>query len=501
MFRLKNLVKVVLPLLLLFLVACSSSEVAERPVYREIKDLYGKKVATATGSSQEAVLASKHPQIEALRFDTDADMLNALHTGRCEAIANDKHILSYFTNRLDGVVLLDEELFSVGVGFCFSKGKNVELREQFNAFIRQIKEDNLYNEIVDRWINNAHTATMPDIQLPDDPNPIRIATNTGGPPLVFMKDGEIVGFDVEIAKRFAASIGRGIVLSDMNFSAIIPSLVSGNQDMAMSGINITEERKKSVDFSDPYFQSHAVLMVRAENSEGYVGGSNNTNDKSLIHSVITGFKRNILEENRYKLILSGLKITIIISLLSCLFGTLLGALVCWMRMSSSKLMRMFGGIYISLMRGMPVLVLLMIMFYVVFAGTSVNPVTVAVITFGMNFAAYVSEMFRSAIESVDKGQTEAGVALGFTPLKTFIYIILPQAFKQVLPVFKGETISLVKTTSIVGFIAVQDLTKVGDIIRSRTFDAFFPLIMVAVLYFIISWAFAAVLDYIGKKAS
>jgi polar amino acid transport system substrate-binding protein len=153
------------------------------------------------------------------------------------------------------------------------------------------------------------------------------------------------------------------------------------------------------------------------------------------------------------------------------------------------------------MRGMPVLVLLMIMFYVVFAGTSVNPVTVAVITFGMNFAAYVSEMFRSAIESVDNGQTEAGVALGFTPFKTFIYIVLPQAFKQVLPVFKGETISLVKTTSIVGFIAVQDLTKVGDIIRSRTFDAFFPLIMVAVLYFVISWIFAAVLDYIGKKVS
>ena len=91
--------------------------------------------------------------------------------------------------------------------------------------------------------------------------------------------------------------------------------------------------------------------------------------------------------------------------------------------------------------------------------------------------------------------------MGFTPFKTFIYIILPQAFKQVLPVYKGEVISMVKTTSIVGFIAVQDLTKVGDIIRSRTFDAFFPLIMVAVLYFIVSWVFAAFLDYIGKKVS
>ena len=201
------------------------------------------------------------------------------------------------------------------------------------------------------------------------------------------------------------------------------------------------------------------------------------------------------------MIFEGLKISAIISLLSGLFGTLLGALICWMRMSSYAVIRRFAGLYISLMRGTPVLVLLMMMFYVVFAGTSVDAVMVSVITFGMNFAAYVSEMFRSSIESVDRGQTEAGIALGFSPVKTFCYIVMPQAFKQVLPVYKGELISLVKMTSIVGYIAVQDLTKVGDIIRSRTFDAFFPLVMVAILYFILSWIFAEILNFIGKKVS
>ena len=499
--KMKNILKFVLPLLLFFMTACSSSEVEQKPVYREIKDFYGKKVAATTGSSQESVLASEHPQIEILRFDTDADLLNALLTGKCEAIAFDYHIYTYFKQVMDNVAAMEEKLFSVGVGACFGKGYNEELREQFNVFLRQIKEDGTYDQIVDRWIHNAHTAVMPDIPVPSDGKPLRIATNTGAPPLVFVKDGELVGFDVEILKRFAASIGRSIVWSDMNFSALIPSLVSRTQDIAMCGINITDERKKSVDYSDPYFDCYSILVIREENSEGYVAGSGSAKGETFIQSVVSGFKRNILEENRYLLIWDGLKITVIISLLACLFGTLLGALVCWMRMNRNKYLRMFSNVYIALMRGMPVLVLLMIMFYVVFAGTSLSPITVAVITFGMNFAAYVSEMFRSAIESVDKGQTEAGVALGFTPLKTFIYIILPQAFKQVLPVFKGETISLVKTTSIVGFIAVQDLTKVGDIIRSRTFDAFFPLIMVAVLYFLISWLFAAVLDYIGKKAS
>ena len=497
----KEITKVVLPLLLFVLTACSSTDVAEKPVYRQISDLYGKKVACTIGSSQEANLSANHPQIEILRFDTDADLLNALSTYKCEGATFDYHIYAYFNQIMGGLTTLEEPLFRVGIGASFGKGVNVELREQFNAFIQQLKDQGIYDQMIDRWINNAHTSTMPDIPVPVDGKPLRVGTHSSAPPLVFMKDGEFVGMDIELVKRFAAHIGRPVVFSDMNFSALIPSLVSGTQDMIICGINITEERKLSVDFSDPYYYCNAVMVIRKENSPGYVSGSDNPQKGSFIESVKTGFKRNILEEKRYMLILDGLKITVIISLLSCLLGTLLGALVCWMRMSRRKFLNWIANIYIALMRGMPVLVLLMIMFYVIFAGTSVNPVTVAVITFGMNFAAYVSEMFRSAIESVDKGQTEAGVALGFTPFKTFIYIVLPQAFKQVLPVFKGETISLVKTTSIVGFIAVQDLTKVGDIIRSRTFDAFFPLIMVAVLYFIISWLFAAILDFIGKKAS
>ena len=117
----------------------------------------------------------------------------------------------------------------------------------------------------------------------------------------------------------------------------------------------------------------------------------------------------------------------------------------------------------------------------------------------MNFSAYVAEMFRSSIEGIDKGQTEAGLSLGYTPVRTFTKFVMPQALANVLPVYKGELISLIKNTSIVGFIAVQDLTKVGDIIRSRTFDAFFPLVMVAVLYFALAWIFTVALDLIGPK--
>ncbi len=219
---------------------------------------------------------------------------------------------------------------------------------------------------------------------------------------------------------------------------------------------------------------------------------------SLLASFTGSFYSNIIQEDRYLILLDGLKTTAIISVCATLFGTLLGGLVCFMRMSPNRALSAMAKVYISILRGMPVLVFLMLMFYVVFASVDINPVIVSVIAFGMNFAAYVAEIYRAGINSIDKGQTEAGIAMGFTRVNTFIFIILPQTIQRILPVYKGEFISLVKMTSVVGYIAVQDLTKASDIIRSRTFDAFFPLVMVAILYFFISWVLMLSLEYVER---
>jgi polar amino acid transport system substrate-binding protein len=260
-------------------------------------------------------------------------------------------------------------------------------------------------------------------------------------------------------------------------------------------MSITEERSRNIAFSDPYFETRTVV---ATIDKSIANGTEDGN-QGFFEGVKNSFVSNIIHENRYMLILEGLKTTIIISIFSILLGTLLGALVCWMKMNRRKWLSGIADIYISVMRGTPVLVLLMLMFYVFLAKVNINGVYVAVITFALNFAAYVSEMFRTAIQSVDRGQTEAGIALGFSPVQTFVNIIMPQAIQKVLPVYKGEMISLIKTTSIVGYIAVEDLTKVSDIIRSRTFDAFFPLLMVAILYFVLSWIFGKALDLLNTK--
>ena len=214
--------------------------------------------------------------------------------------------------------------------------------------------------------------------------------------------------------------------------------------------------------------------------------------------IASSFYNNFIQDNRYTLILDGLKTTLVITVFAVLLGTLLGGLICWMRMNRNKTLQGIAKVYIDIMRGTPVLVMLMIMYYIVLAPVNASGVIVAIITFAMNTAAYVCEMLRTSIQGVDRGQTEAGLSLGFSRYQTFFGIVLPQAVKSMMPVYQGEVISLLKSTSIVGYVAVIDMTKASDIIRARTFDAFFPLITIAVVYFLIAWLIGLLLKALAK---
>ena len=220
---------------------------------------------------------------------------------------------------------------------------------------------------------------------------------------------------------------------------------------------------------------------------------------NIIGSIAESFTNNLITEDRYRMILDGLQVTLLITFCAAIFGTLLGGLVCWMRMSRRKWVSTTAKVYIDIMRGTPVLVLLMLMYYVVMAPVNATGIVVAIVTFALNMAAYVSEMLRTAIEGIDRGQTEAGLALGYTRRQTFFKIVLPQVVKAVMPVYQGEVISLLKGTSIVGYIAVADMTRASDLIRSRTFDAFFPLIVTAIIYFIMAWLIGLLLTSLVQR--
>ncbi|ATW23615.1 ABC transporter permease subunit [Candidatus Formimonas warabiya] len=456
-----------------------------------LDDLKDKRIGVLTGSAGDNAARQRFPQAQIFDMNNIIDAAGALSSNKIDAVVFERTTLQDIAKQNPDLELIKEPVQLVDVAIALKKD-NPLLLNSVNQAITDLENQGTLDEMKKRWFTEGNLPAMPQFDPPAAQETLRVGTEALMPPFEFVTGtNEVSGFDIELAERIGQALGKKVVVENMNFSALIPALQSGKIDLAISCFNVTEERKQKVDFSRPYHTSDTAAMVKK--------AVNVSQFRKIFGNIKTSFYSNIIMEQRYLLIVDGLKITVLISLLSVIFGTLLGALICFMRMAKNQVLSRMARVYISILRGTPVLVLLMLVFYVVFASVDINPVLVAVIAFGMNFGAYVSEMFRTAIESVDKGQREAGIAGGFTALQTFLYIIMPQAVRQVLPVYKGEFISLVKMTSVVGYIAVQDLTKASDIIRSRTFDAFFPLVMVAVLYFIISGLLALALDYIGLK--
>lgn len=202
------------------------------------------------------------------------------------------------------------------------------------------------------------------------------------------------------------------------------------------------------------------------------------------------FYDNFIKEERWRYLTDGLKNTVIITILAIIIGIILGFLIAVIRATHDKtgklgILNFFAKIYLTVIRGTPVVVQLLIIYFVIFGSVNINKILVAVLAFGLNSAAYVAEIVRSGIMSIDNGQFEAGGSLGLNYPQTMISIILPQAFKNVLPALANEFIVLLKETSVAGYIAIADLTKGGDTIRSQTYDPLLPLLAVAVIYLVI----------------
>ena len=223
---------------------------------------------------------------------------------------------------------------------------------------------------------------------------------------------------------------------------------------------------------------------------------------------MSGFKesfyQNFIEKDRWQYLLTGLENTLLITIFAVLIGVAIGFLVAIIRAShdkngSLKILNFICRVYLTVIRGTPTMIQLMITYYIIFASVNVSKIFVAVCAFGINSGAYVAEIVRSGIMSIDQGQFEAGRSLGFNYVQTMRLIILPQAFKNVLPALGDEMIVLLKETSISGYVGTMDLTKGGDIIRSTTYEAYLPLFGVAAIYLVIVMLMTAGVNRLERK--
>ncbi len=413
--------------------------------------------------------------------------------GKITAFAYDKRQMEEaLEGGLTGVRLLDEVLgepTEIAIGIS-PKTSIPNLKEKIDAFIEEVSEDGTMADMERRWVNEE-SDEMPEIEAPENPT-THLVVGTSGivPPYSYYKGSELVGYDIEMSYRLAKYLNASVEIKVYNYNGLFAAAQTGSIDCILANLNVTPERAEAIPFSNPIFLMNTGVMVREEAEKGGSG---------FLGSIADSFNKTFIRESRYKLFVSGIGMTLAISVLSILFGTILGFVVYVLCRRGNRIANGVTKVSIWLIQGMPMVVLLMVLFYVVFAKVPIGGMWVAIVGFTLTFGAAMFGMLKSGVSAVDRGQTEAAYALGFKDSRTFFEVVLPQAILHFLPEYKAQVVSLVKATSIVGYIAVSDLTKVADIIRSRTFDAFFPLFAVSVIYFILAGAMTFIIGRLMQR--
>ncbi|MBQ5488455.1 MAG: transporter substrate-binding domain-containing protein [Clostridia bacterium] len=453
--------------------------------YSEYSDLSGKRVSMLTGAPFEELVRSKVPDVgEFSYFNSAPDTILALKSGKTDAFLTNNAVGALAVNRNPELALFPQDLDTSAFGIAFAKGDPA--RDMWQAAYDAIPEETK-NALWEKWTGSDDSVKLlPEQDWPGSNGTVQAAVCDSLEPMSYMGNGgQLIGFDIEMILLMAKELDVHVEFTGMEFSAIMSSVQAGKALLGAGSIIATDERKQSVDFVE-YYPAAFVLVVRAFRIE--TGGS-------FLSAIADSFQKTFIRENRWKLFLKGIGTTMLITVLSVLFGTILGFAVFMLCRNGNPAANFITRFFVWLVQGMPAVVLLMILYYIIFGRVNISGAAVSVVGFTLVFGSAVFGMLRAGVGAIDKGQLEAAYALGYTNRKAFFRIILPQALPHFMPAYKGEITALIKATAVVGYVAVQDLTKMGDIVRSRTYEAFFPLIAVAIIYFIL----AAILTFLVNR--
>lgn len=478
-------------------VSKDQSSSTESASISSVDDLSGKRIGVQLGTTGDLYCTDYEKDGSGTvveRYNKGADAIQALRQGKIDCVVIDEQPAIKFVEQNDGIRILDEEFTNEDYAFVLSKDSTT-LLDQINQALDELKADGTIDNIEKNWVGaeselGKYPYEKKDIDRSN--GTITIGTNAEFPPYESYSDGQIVGIDIDIMQAVCDKLGMDLQIEDMAFDSIITAVTSGKVDVGASGFTITEERKKNVNFTDSYTTSKQVIIVK------------DTSVQNSRLSFVDKLKQSFIDNDNYQYLLKGLGNTLLITFFAVIIGILIGFLIAIVRTSHDRngslpLLNGICRLYLTIIRGTPVMVQLLIIYYVILANINTSKILVAVVAFGLNSAAYVAEIVRSGIMAVDIGQFEAGRSLGLNYNQTMRSIILPQAVKNILPALCNEFISLLKETSISGYIGLMDLTKGGDIIRSTTFQAMIPLISVAIIYLVMVVGLSKIVGILERK--
>ena len=466
-----------------------------------LDELDGKRIGVQTDTTFDEIVLETLPDAKISYFNSYPDMAAALEANEIDAFPGDEPVIRLMAAENSNLAVLEERMDSFDFGIAIPKTEAGEkLLTEINTWLAAIKEGGELEQITVKWTEGPESEkTVPDYASFPAPNGVlTLATEGAYAPMNYSRENDVVGLEIDLIARFCQANGYGLKVVPMLFDAILPAVQAGKADFAAAGMTITEERKESVYFSDPYYTGGTVMAVlksrlaaaSASLPEQETPASDPVQEETFWDGIRASFSKTFLRENRWKLFLEGIGNTMVITALSIFFGTALGFLVFMLCRNGNMAANGVTRFSMWLVQGTPMVVLLMILYYIIFGSVAISGIFVAVIGFTLTFGASVFGLLKMGVGAIDRGQYEAAYALGHSNRRTFFKIILPQAIPHVLPAYQGEIVGLIKATAIVGYIAVQDLTKMGDIVRSRTYEAFFPLIAVTIIYFVLEGLFS-----------
>ena len=497
--------KKIFSLLLCLIILCGCSAFNKQDNDVQItspEQLKGKTIGIVTGSVYENFVKTHYSDCKFSYFNSRPELVLALKTKKISSFILDDYTAIQYMKQSNYMLPLDGDTMNIDNGFIFSD-KSLNVLNEFNDYLKICKDNGYLNYLKDKWVNNMTEDTrITPVSFTGEKGILNVITATDSIPMSFMSNGEYQGYETELFYNFCATEGYTPNIQSADFGAIVTAISTGKYDLGFAGITMTEERKKNVNFSNSVYSSSSMMIVLDQSAEivedGFEIAASNNVPNDFIGSVKYKFNQMFVEEDRWLFILDGIKVTVLITILSLLIGTVFGFILYLICNKTGTFLKRFFTRISFIINRIPVLIILMFMFYIVFSDSSIDGAFISVIAFTIIETFSVYSMLNTGIDAIDKGQTEAGLALGYTSNQTLFKFVLPQALKIIMPSYKNDVVSLLKSTSVVGYITVQDLTRVSDIIRSRTYEAFFPLLTSAIIYFALAWLLSFIVEKIQK---
>ena len=370
---------------------------------------------------------------------------------------------------------LDDPVSSTSVGAAIGQNSKYPLlQSQLEEFLALLESSGQADEMQAYWLSefDPDSCEVDRSGITGENGTVAVAVENGYEPFSYYKGDELQGFDIDFIYRFCRAYGYEPAFYCVEYDAIPIGIGTGKFDIGMSVV-ISEERSENVTIVGPYLTLEVYAAAKGEAGEG-VGFFSSLADK---------FEKTFIKEDRWLLFVQGAGTTLLITALSALLGTALG-FVLYILGKKSRWVDKVNGIISWFIGGIPTILLLMVLYYLIFVDwAAIDGIWVAIIGFTIFFGYTVLEILTTSVSAIGKGQEEGAQALGYSSTQTFFHVVLPQALRIAFPQIKSELVGLIKETSIVGYISISDLTRVSDIVRGRTYEAFFPLITTTVIYF------------------